>query len=363
VSISSANVFPGAVLRPTNYYGYPTVGASRRRPPSILGVIHCTDGFSVPTPSSTKSWTFSVAPNGTVYQFMDPVIAVAWTNGYIKSPDTSNPLIKAMVGSKFNPNEFCFVTIENVCYVSGGQRLTQAQLDADRRILEWASKLSGLPIDRQHVIGHYQINGETRINCPTVPSDRQRVFSGVLGTTLPDTAIANQEINMHLRPVAELWSIHPDAPYWVNGPDPRYGGPGTVPANEPTGTFAGTAPGMADVSIAEEWKQDANGNWTSGDWRVLRFPPGTPNKTSVVWVHRRDMDALRPGGTPAFDKLVTGAYFGTDYDPATDTVKSSSILDCSTAVSAAVAPLNDRLNKVHTRAAQLASMATDLTKA
>lgn len=339
--ITSAHVFPGAILRPTNYYGYPNVGSSRRMKPTILGVIHCTDGYSVPKPSSTKSWTFSVARDGTVYQFMDPVIAAPWTNGDIKTPDTSNPLIAGMVGSRYNPNEFCFLTIENVAYVSGGQRLTEAQLDADRRILEWGSRVSGLPIDRRHVIGHYQINGETRTNCPTVPSDRPRVFNGVLGVSLPDTAITAQEFNMHLRPKADLWRMHANAPYWIDGPDSTYNGTPDSWTVKPTGFLAGTPDGVEDITLLEEWVEQPDGTWTSGNWRTLMPGRDDPNHTSVMWVYRSDMDPIRKGGALAYDDLMKDALYGTTYDPTTDSITHLDIsavapVDCAKKVNAAL---------------------------
>jgi len=182
-----SHVFPGAVLHPTQYFGYPTVGAPRRIKATILGVIHTTETASVPFPGPGKSWTFSVERDGTVHQFMDPVIAAAWTNGDAQSWDGSNPLVVKACTSSYNPNEFCFVTIENVNRIEQGERLTDKQLAANRAILQWASKLSGIPMDRRHVIGHYQINGVTRQRCPTVPTDRDRVFGGILhGSDTPE---------------------------------------------------------------------------------------------------------------------------------------------------------------------------------
>lgn len=185
------HAFPGAILHPTPYFGYPTVSAVRRFDATILGVIHTTETTSVPYPQYVvkdgvvtvgKSWTFSVERDGTVHQFMDPVYAAPWTNGDAQSWDTDNPLVVKAAKSGYNFNEFCFVTIENVNRIADGQRLTEKQLEANRAIMQWASKLSGLPLDRRHVIGHYQINGVSRVNCPTVPSDRDRVFGGIVGS-------------------------------------------------------------------------------------------------------------------------------------------------------------------------------------
>ena len=349
--MSISNVFPGAVQHPTVYYGYPTVSAPRRVKATILGVIHTTETTGVPMPSSGKSWTFSVERDGTVHQFMDPVIASPWTNGDKQAWDTTNPLVVAAANSAYNFNEFCFITIENVNRIFAGERLTQAQLDADHRILEWGSKLSGLPLDRKHVIGHYQVNGNTRVNCPTVPTDRDRVFGGVIGgSSVPDTATSSPtEIDMHLRPVADLWRFHDHIPYWVDGPDPKYDGTAGSWANTPTGYFAQTKLGFAEVSMAEEWVQK-DGVWTSGMWRLIPFPPGTPGKTSAVWAHRADMDPLRPGGATAFAQFVQDAYFGTGYDEVNDKITGSTIgggfsqADVDAKVKAAIDPLNAKIS-------------------
>lgn len=363
------NIFPGATLRPTDYYGYPNVSSPRRIKPTILGVIHGTDGYNIPKPGATKSWTFVVDRNGSIYQFLDPITQTPWTNGDVKTPDLTNPLVKAAARSGYNFNEFCFLTIENVCYISGGERLTSAQLAADHRILEWGSKLSGLPLDRAHVIGHYQVNSETRNNCPTVPADRTRVFNGVInGISLPDTDIASQEFNMHLRPKADLWRMHANAPYWIDGPDPSYNGTDKSWAVEPTGNLAGTPDGVEDITLLEEWRKGSDGTWTSGDWRLLLPARDDPKHTSGMWVFRSDMDPIRKGGALAYDDLMKDALYGTVYDPAADKIVSVDISalppapapDCSSAVAAATAPLNDKIEK---QANIIAGYKGDLAKA
>lgn len=181
MSVTSAHQFPGAIQHSTPYFGYPYQGNLRRVKPTILGVVHVTDGYGVAYPGPGKSWTFCVDRDGTAHQFLDPFTQAPWTNGDIQSPDTSNPVIAAMSGSRYNPNELCLITIENVGRpLDPSLRLTAAQLETNRRIFEWGAKLSGLPMDRTRIIGHYQINGVSRVNCPTVPADRARVFGGVL---------------------------------------------------------------------------------------------------------------------------------------------------------------------------------------
>lgn len=188
------NAFPGAKLHPSPYFGYPLVGSGRRIKPTILQVVHTTETTGVPYPSGSKSWTFVVERNGTVHQFLDPMTQAPWTNGDAQSRDMSSPHLAGMNLSKYNANEYCLLTVENVNAIRNGQRLTTAQLQANHDIAVWASKLSGIPVDRNRIVGHYQFNGVSRVNCPTVPSDRARVFNGVIsGTTLADTGLPKED--------------------------------------------------------------------------------------------------------------------------------------------------------------------------
>lgn len=319
---TTVHVFPGAKLRPTPYFGYPTVGAGRRVRPTILGVIHCTDGFGIPAPTGSKSWTFVVDPDGQAYQFLDPVTQTPWTNGDIKSPDTSNPLVAQIARSVYNPNEFCFLTIENICYVSGGQRLTAAQLKTDHEILTWGAKLSGLPLDREHVIGHYQINGQTRVNCPTVPADRQRVFDGVLGiTSLPDTSV--EDDMPLLRRKFEPWTIRE----------------GTKVYQSPSTTSAVIATLAAGPGAStHETGEIVDGQWRSGDWRQMELAD-----REAGFVQRADLTPLVPGGVSAFDALVEAVLMGSDINPTTGAVTPPESV-AAAAVAAATAPLNTRIH-------------------
>ena len=242
------NVFPGAIQHPTTYFGYPYGGSIRRMRPTILTVEHTTETYSVPFPGPSKSWTFSLERDGTVHQFMDPLIAVPWTNGDIRSPDLSNPLIAAIARqSTYNPNEFIFYTIENVNRIADGQRITAAQLAQGHEIALWARALAkarwglDLPLVRQEIIGHYQINGETRINCPTVPTDRARVFAGLLGSTLPDAAMEDNRVNIIKDKVRfaqpRQWTVA--AGTTLNGYDGKSAAPAkSMPFPSPSGAAA-----------------------------------------------------------------------------------------------------------------------------
>jgi hypothetical protein len=96
---------------------------------------------------------------------MDP-----WANGDMNQPDLSNPRIKSTVDDGANPNERTIVAIENVGF-EPGDPITQAQKRTCADIIAFYHKAAGVPINRNTVIGHYQINSVTRPNCPAHDKD------------------------------------------------------------------------------------------------------------------------------------------------------------------------------------------------
>jgi hypothetical protein len=173
-------VFPGAVVYEYPNYGYPFVGAARRRGTPIIGVTHITGNYQLPSAlaevkyasraGSGASFHFCVNRNGTVVQAIDPFLFAAWTNGDINKPDTTNPYVADMVGSPYNPNEFNLVAIENVGFENADGSpapLTDAQVEANAQIYAWAAaKLGRSSIHIDRVVGHRMINSVTRWHCP-----------------------------------------------------------------------------------------------------------------------------------------------------------------------------------------------------
>jgi hypothetical protein len=107
------------------------------------------------------------------------------------SPNTSLTTVKAMVGSNYNANEFCFMTCENVGYEPGSP-ITAAQKETLAQLAAWGHKISGLPINRNTVIGHRDINNVTRHGCPTA-GDLEKFLDGIIARAkeivgIPDTS-------------------------------------------------------------------------------------------------------------------------------------------------------------------------------
>ncbi len=171
-------LFPGAKLMQGKEWGYPQ-GAPRPVPPSgkAFSVIHITGNSRLPSAEGEATWrindpanqnsaTFFVNRDGSVVQFLaDPLHMDPWSNGDVNQPDTSNPRIKAVLDDGVNANERTIVAIENVGFEPGSS-LTDAQIKSCAEIVAHYHKATGVPVNRQTVIGHYQLNSVTRPNCP-----------------------------------------------------------------------------------------------------------------------------------------------------------------------------------------------------
>lgn len=137
-----------------------------------LIVCHICDG----TYTGTKSWFlqstaqtsshFIVAQDGRICQCV-PLDRMAWCNGTVAN--ASVPLVKQLGG---NPNLYT-VSIEHEGYYSVTRgALTEAQLDVTVWLIGYINEQlktlygSAIPLDRNHIVGHNEINSVTRSNCP-----------------------------------------------------------------------------------------------------------------------------------------------------------------------------------------------------
>lgn len=185
-----SDVFPGAKLMQLVEWGYPM---GRLRAPidriKAFSTIHIT---AIPDARAEdeaawrqrdtglqNSATFFLNRNGSAVQCLgDPARMDPWANGDMRSPDTSNPRIADLVRSGLNANQRTLVAIENVgnefawrrangTTVPGGFPITAAQEATCARIVAHYHRKAGVPITRETVIGHYQLNSVTRRNCPS----------------------------------------------------------------------------------------------------------------------------------------------------------------------------------------------------
>jgi hypothetical protein len=185
-----ADVFSGAKLIQLVEWGYP---AGRLRTPidpsKAFSTIHITAipdataedeaGWRLRDPGWQNSATFFLNRDGSAVQCLgDPARMDPWANGDMQAPDTSNRRIADLVRSGLNANQRTFVAIENVgnefpwkrangTTVPGGFPITAEQEATCARIICHYHSKYGVPITRETVVGHYQLNSVSRKSCPS----------------------------------------------------------------------------------------------------------------------------------------------------------------------------------------------------
>jgi N-acetylmuramoyl-L-alanine amidase len=118
-------------------------------------VIHIADGSAkscinwFADPHAHVSSNYLVDVDGAIYQFVDEKDSAA-AQGIVDRPSAKilgkNPGV--------NPNAFC-VSIEHAG--RNGDKMTEAQKASSVALLKDIAARNGIPLDRNHVIGHHEI--------------------------------------------------------------------------------------------------------------------------------------------------------------------------------------------------------------
>ncbi len=125
-------------------------------------VVHIMDGTLAGTdshfanPATEVSAHYGIGQSGETHQYVDEADA-AWHAGRVQNPTWS--LLKAGI----NPNRYT-IGIEHEGNAGSAWSENMKQASA-ARIADICKRWS-IPIDREHIIGHYQIDGVRRPNCP-----------------------------------------------------------------------------------------------------------------------------------------------------------------------------------------------------
>ena len=127
-------------------------------------------------PKSNASSHFVVAKDGRITQLVS-LEDGSWCNGTSTNPPTSKldyrkSTLKNVKDRKTNANYYT-ITIEHEGFSYEGQgRLTDEQLKATiwlhKHIIKEVKRIYGIdiPLDRDHIVGHYEINPITKLFCP-----------------------------------------------------------------------------------------------------------------------------------------------------------------------------------------------------
>lgn len=174
-------------------YGFPS-GKSRRIKSIALACIHVTGNQSTASAEDTRkaataernyanragsstSAHYYLARDGWALEAIDPVLFAAWSNGIVKSPNSANPGIAAVLALRakgYNANEAYVLEIECLGYGSSFP-ITEPQKVALAELIAAQAARTGLDISRETVHGHWELNGVDRRNCP-VPYLRRETF-------------------------------------------------------------------------------------------------------------------------------------------------------------------------------------------
>lgn len=263
-------------------YGFPSRAAARRVKPVALACIHITGNsrtaamtdlhaaatgernYANRAGSGGPSATHYIARDGWTIEAIDWRRYAAWSNGDVSSPNTANAGIRRVLALRakgYNANEAYWLELENVGYGSS-YPVNAAQAQAIAELVAQAAKLSGLPVNRETVHGHWEINGIDRANCPCPPARHEAFLADVIARA-----------NAILAPAPE--DDMPALTSYI---------PGQVATVKPTANVR-SAPSLAAtvlrvVSTAEAWTVTG---WVTGDVD----PDGGSNQWVCRWAAGR----------------------------------------------------------------------------
>jgi LysM repeat protein len=154
-------------------YGSVTRGGKRRVKPTILAVLHQTAGLSsamaernhANRPKSMgPSATAYIDKDGTVVRAVNPDLYCAWCQGDVNHPNPALHVLAAAIASGKNVNEWVYESLEVVG--RGTQPYSTAQFEAVAQLVAAASRATGIPVTRETVLAHRDINSVSRASDP-----------------------------------------------------------------------------------------------------------------------------------------------------------------------------------------------------
>lgn len=107
------------------------------------------------------SWTFTVRRDGKIWQHLS--FADGGYHAGIQSPPKPRPSWKLWKGSSVNVNNYT-IGIEHEGF--SGEPFPDVQLRASAKLCRWILLHLGQPADRDHVIGHFEVDSVDRPNDP-----------------------------------------------------------------------------------------------------------------------------------------------------------------------------------------------------
>lgn len=135
----------------------------------IAGTLGSADNW-FQNSSSEASTHFGIGKNGRIIQWVSTSDA-AWGNGRLNKPDTTVPWVTKAQREGINPNNLT-VSIEHEGQT--GEPFTEQMYHSTLALHKYLISKFNIPIDRHHIVGHYQLDSVERPFCPGsgLPWDR-----------------------------------------------------------------------------------------------------------------------------------------------------------------------------------------------
>jgi N-acetyl-anhydromuramyl-L-alanine amidase AmpD len=122
-------------------------------------------------PGAAVSASYAISKGGVIYELVPFESGLrAWANGIVENYDTSLAWLVNAVKNKINPN-WITVSIEHEATSDEMQRrasMTDAQFNSSIDLTAYILAASGLRAGHETIIGHNQISGTKKYNCPGV---------------------------------------------------------------------------------------------------------------------------------------------------------------------------------------------------
>jgi len=159
-------------------------------------VCHITEGSYegavswLCNPDAEASAHFVVAQDGRITQLV-PLTDGAWCNGTSTDPSKNTYYGKSSLAAvrerKTNANYYTVSIEHEGIWAKTKGKLTDAQLAATIELIAYirseVKRIYGveIPLDREHIVGHYQINPITKPNCPGALFQFDAIISALKG--------------------------------------------------------------------------------------------------------------------------------------------------------------------------------------
>lgn len=160
---------PALHWRASPNFGYPA-GLHGRGSESIVAIVdHIAQGTKAGldatfgNQNSQVSAHFGVMRDGTIHQYVEEEDS-AWGAGILKKPDETLPWLPPpglAQGQHINQR---VISIEHEGY--SGETLTPEQLQATAALHRALLAKWAIPLDEEHVVGHYRLDSVNRRGCP-----------------------------------------------------------------------------------------------------------------------------------------------------------------------------------------------------